>query len=46
MSSLYFYRNTLMVDEPLRPVKNGDIVQLVHGISSRALNRLVCGTCM
>ncbi|KAK6196438.1 hypothetical protein SNE40_001664 [Patella caerulea] len=29
---------SLVVEEPPRPVKHGDIVQLVHGITSRALN--------
>lgn len=31
-------RNLLVVDEPPKPVKHGDVVQLVHGITSRALN--------
>ncbi|KAG1659708.1 Protein O-mannosyltransferase 1 [Nymphon striatum] len=30
--------NDLVVSEPLDPIKHGDIVQLVHGITSRALN--------
>ena len=30
-----------MVDDPVRPVKHGDIVQLIHGTTSRALNRSV-----
>lgn len=28
----------LVVGEPLEPIKDGDVIQLVHGISSRALN--------
>ncbi|KAL8621100.1 hypothetical protein ACOMHN_048142 [Nucella lapillus] len=32
------HRNNLVVDEPPVPVRHGDVVQLVHGISSRALN--------
>ncbi|XP_005092590.1 protein O-mannosyl-transferase 1 [Aplysia californica] len=28
----------LMVDDPPVPVKHGDIVQLIHGVTSRALN--------
>ncbi|KAH9495690.1 Protein O-mannosyl-transferase 1 [Bulinus truncatus] len=31
-------KQDLMVDDPPVPVKHGDIVQLVHGITSRALN--------
>ncbi|KAI0234854.1 Protein O-mannosyl-transferase 1 [Lamellibrachia satsuma] len=31
-------RASLMVDDPVRPVKHGDIVQLIHGTTSRALN--------
>lgn len=31
-------RNSLMVDDPVRLVKHGDIVQLIHGTTSRALN--------
>ncbi|CAM1321564.1 POMT1 (predicted) [Pycnogonum litorale] len=31
-------RNDLVVSEPLDPIKHGDVVQLVHGITSRALN--------
>ncbi|CAH1786387.1 unnamed protein product [Owenia fusiformis] len=31
-------RNSLVVDEPREPVQDGDIVQLVHGMSSRGLN--------
>ncbi|XP_048773923.2 protein O-mannosyl-transferase 1-like [Ostrea edulis] len=30
--------NLLVVDEPPKPVKHGDLIQLVHGITSRALN--------
>lgn len=30
--------NLLVVDEPPKPVKHGDVIQLVHGITSRALN--------
>lgn len=37
-----FLRNLLVVDEPPKPVKHGDVVQLVHGITSRALNRSGC----
>lgn len=39
---LIFFRNLLVVDEPPKPVKHGDVVQLVHGIISRALNRSDC----
>ncbi|XP_018024588.1 protein O-mannosyltransferase 1 [Hyalella azteca] len=28
----------LVVGEPLEPIKHGDVVQLVHGLTSRALN--------
>ncbi|ELU05738.1 hypothetical protein CAPTEDRAFT_156082 [Capitella teleta] len=28
----------LAVDDPIRPVQHGDVVQIVHGMSSRALN--------
>lgn len=28
----------LVVSKPIEPIKHGDVVQLVHGISSRALN--------
>ncbi|KAI8779277.1 protein O-mannosyl-transferase 1 [Biomphalaria glabrata] len=31
-------KQDLMVDDPPVPVRHGDIVQLVHGITSRALN--------
>lgn len=31
-------RESLVVDDPPQPVKHGDVVQLVHGITSRALN--------
>uniref|UniRef100_T1JMV6 Protein O-mannosyltransferase 1 n=1 Tax=Strigamia maritima TaxID=126957 RepID=T1JMV6_STRMM len=31
-------KNDLVVSEPLDKIKHGDIIQLVHGISSRALN--------
>ncbi|XP_041368198.1 protein O-mannosyl-transferase 1-like [Gigantopelta aegis] len=31
-------RDSLVVDEMPQPVKHGDIIQLVHGITSRALN--------
>ncbi|XP_015430003.1 PREDICTED: protein O-mannosyltransferase 1 [Dufourea novaeangliae] len=31
-------RNDLVVTKPSEPVKHGDIIQLVHGITSRALN--------
>ncbi|XP_076645403.1 protein O-mannosyltransferase rt [Halictus rubicundus] len=31
-------RNDLVVTKPQEPVKHGDIIQLVHGITSRALN--------
>ncbi|XP_044008654.1 protein O-mannosyltransferase 1 [Aphidius gifuensis] len=30
--------NDLVVNNPIIPLKHGDIIQLVHGISSRALN--------
>lgn len=30
--------NELVVQEPLRPIQNGELVQLVHGISGRPLN--------
>lgn len=28
----------LVVTEPQEPIKDGDIIQLVHGLTSRALN--------
>ncbi|GFR77214.1 protein O-mannosyltransferase 1 [Elysia marginata] len=31
-------RQNLIVDDPPTPVRHGDIIQLVHGITSRALN--------
>ncbi|XP_017891392.1 protein O-mannosyltransferase 1 [Ceratina calcarata] len=31
-------RNDLVVAKPIEPIKHGDIIQLVHGITSRALN--------
>lgn len=31
-------RNDLVVTKPSEPIKHGDIIQLVHGITSRALN--------
>jgi hypothetical protein len=31
----------MLVDDPPEAVKNGDIIQLVHGITGRALNRFV-----
>ncbi|XP_078041520.1 protein O-mannosyltransferase rt isoform X2 [Augochlora pura] len=31
-------KNDLVVTKPQEPVKHGDIIQLVHGITSRALN--------
>lgn len=31
-------RNDLVVTRPSEPIKHGDIIQLVHGITSRALN--------
>ncbi|XP_025111757.1 protein O-mannosyl-transferase 1-like isoform X2 [Pomacea canaliculata] len=31
-------RNSLVVDEKPVPVRHGDVVQLIHGITSRALN--------
>lgn len=30
--------NTLMVSDPPQPVKHGDLIQLVHGLTGRALN--------
>ncbi|GAB1607719.1 protein O-mannosyl-transferase 1-like [Argonauta hians] len=32
------HSNTLMVQDPPHPVKHGDLVQLVHGLTGRALN--------
>ncbi|EDO30753.1 predicted protein [Nematostella vectensis] len=32
------HNDSLNVDWPPRPVKNGEIIQLIHGISGRALN--------
>ena len=32
---------TLAVDDPVQPVRNGDIIQLVHGMTERPLNRYV-----
>lgn len=31
-------RDSMVVDDPPKPVQHGDIIQLVHGITSRALN--------
>jgi dolichyl-phosphate-mannose-protein mannosyltransferase len=31
-------KNDLAVEYPIDPIKHGDIIQLVHGITSRALN--------
>ncbi|XP_052789205.1 protein O-mannosyltransferase 1-like [Mya arenaria] len=31
-------RDEMVVDDPVQPVKHGDVIQLVHGLSSRALN--------
>lgn len=30
--------NDLVVTKPSEPIKHGDVIQLVHGITSRALN--------
>lgn len=30
--------NDLVVTKPSKPIKDGDVIQLVHGITSRALN--------
>lgn len=30
-----------MVSDPPQPVKHGDLIQLVHGLTGRALNRYV-----
>ena len=32
-------RDALVVDEPPIPIKHGDIIQIVHGLTGRALNR-------
>ena len=34
-------RNNLLVDDNPEYVRHGDVVQLIHGITSRALNRSV-----
>lgn len=31
-------KDTLVVGDPVDVIKHGDIIQLVHGITSRALN--------
>lgn len=31
-------RNDMVVSEPIDAIQHGDIIQLVHGITSRALN--------
>lgn len=31
-------RNDLVVTKPSKPIRHGDVIQLVHGITSRALN--------
>ena len=31
-------KNTMVVGDPVDVIKHGDIIQLVHGITSRALN--------
>ena len=33
-----YFRQSMTVDEPPVPIQHGDIIQLVHGITSRALN--------
>ena len=39
LSDLFLWcRNVLVVDDPIRPVKDGEVIQLIHGMSSRALN--------
>ena len=35
----YTFRESLAIDYPPRPVRNGDIIQIVHGVTGRALNR-------
>uniref|UniRef100_A0A2P2I4Q6 Protein O-mannosyltransferase 1 n=1 Tax=Hirondellea gigas TaxID=1518452 RepID=A0A2P2I4Q6_9CRUS len=32
------HNTDLVVGEPLEPIKDGDVIQLVHGLTSRALN--------
>ena len=39
VSYLCVDRNNLVVDDTPEYVRHGDIVQLIHGISSQALNR-------
>ena len=35
---IFSHRNDLIASEPLEKIKHGDIIQLVHGITSRTLN--------
>lgn len=37
---LILFRNDLVVSEPIDRIKHGEVIQLIHGITSRALNRL------
>ena len=39
--SLFFvdFSSSLVVDDPMVPVRDGDIIQLIHGMTGRALNR-------
>jgi len=30
---------SLTVDDPLQPVRHGDVIQLIHGMTQRPLNR-------
>ena len=39
LSMVYYCRDEMLVEETPVAVKHGDIIQLVHGLSSRALNR-------
>jgi len=35
----YFVSNALAASDPIHPVRNGDIIQLIHGMTERPLNR-------
>lgn len=41
ISLLFIFRNDLVVSDPIDKIKHGDVIQLIHGMTSRALNRWV-----
>lgn len=34
----------LTVDDPVQPVRHGDVIQLIHGMTQRPLNRYLVTT--